>query len=695
MDIDRELLTSLSTRYRMEGIIGSGAMGIVMRAIDQTLERPVAIKVMDPRGVSSEHNARFVREAQVLASLSHHRVLRVFDFGTVGSFAYLVMELLSGVSLAARLEQGALDDKETLSVLKASLEGLAYVHARGVLHRDLKPSNIWLRDQKDVVLIDFGLARQVVVDGETVLTATGAVIGTPSYLPPECLRGEAASARGDLFSLSMSALRVWTGVDVHSLDPGSRGASIPQVLSSLATGSYHGTAERLIGGRGNLGRVILRGLRHDPGERYATADAMLAALDPTSGAAQRLSVRSRARPATVSLASAPSAGPGASAALPPARKRLAAMVIGLIVLIAATGGVVSVTRAPRAPAPAPTTASHGRSTAPTAGPVAGAVDPGRPTALTPVLGLRVRPLEQSCYVYFWSSRPIRVEATCLDERSRVAAGAVAETAPATTHRVIVGGLRPGTDYRLVLASGQPDRWVRVSPVRFRTLAARTREVFLKPIGTWESLLDKTDRQLVRPLRLVGDEADLPAILSELQRRQDESFWSEALHAMSAIASPESVPTIRRGIELFDRPGKAEEKLLEQAIGTLETIGGEGASDALADLCRSALASRPWKAWAMWIRARAARALTLVDPDRAATLYGQLVKQKEHRSTAIFGAGALALPWFEPELQRAAREQLPVTHNPLLHVALGAAVRFGGRASLGLVEDSLRRGGLSA
>jgi serine/threonine-protein kinase len=194
-------------RYRIVEEIGRGAMGAVFRAHDPQLDREVAVKVISASlaGESlpgGEAEARFLREARLTARLRHPGIVSVHDAGREGPDLYLVMELVEGESLAARLARGAYPAaSEALEIVAQAAEALAVAHAAGVIHRDMKPGNLLLAPDGRVKVGDFGVAKAV---GEsTELTRTGMLVGSPAYMAPEQIKGEALDGRADLFSLGV------------------------------------------------------------------------------------------------------------------------------------------------------------------------------------------------------------------------------------------------------------------------------------------------------------------------------------------------------------------------------------------------------------------------------------------------------------------------------------------------------------
>ncbi len=205
--------------YRIVREIGRGGMGVVLEAEDEDLKRRVAIKVVALERASDPPTARarFLREAQATAAIDHENVVPIYHVGQEGGVPYLVMPLLRGESLQARLQrEGPLPVAEVIRIGREVATGLAAAHARGLVHRDIKPANIWLEGEPGASaiggrakILDFGLARSE--DGSERLTAPGAIPGTPAYLAPEQVDGLPADARSDLFSLGATLYECATG----------------------------------------------------------------------------------------------------------------------------------------------------------------------------------------------------------------------------------------------------------------------------------------------------------------------------------------------------------------------------------------------------------------------------------------------------------------------------------------------------
>ncbi len=202
----------IAGKYELRGTLGSGAMGTVYDALDRNIERRVAIKVVkrpspgDPEGV--EAHGRFRREAQAAGRLAHPNIVGVYDYGENAEAAWIVMELVEGGSLKDRLDRKErFPVAEIVRIMEQVLAALAYSHARGVVHRDIKPGNIMLAGDGAVKMADFGIARLE----NSSLTQIGTVMGTPSYMAPEQLRGETVDARADIWAAGVMLYQLLTG----------------------------------------------------------------------------------------------------------------------------------------------------------------------------------------------------------------------------------------------------------------------------------------------------------------------------------------------------------------------------------------------------------------------------------------------------------------------------------------------------
>jgi tRNA A-37 threonylcarbamoyl transferase component Bud32 len=195
--------------YKIQREIGKGGMATVYLAIQESLGRPVVLKVMGTNlETTPEFSKRFLNEGHVLASLTHPNIITIFDIGIAEDFLYISMEYLGGGSLAPRIAQG-MNPESALDIVRQIGAALAFAHAKGIVHRDVKPANILYRDDGAPVLTDFGIAKQA---GDSELTSTGTILGSPYYMSPEQAEGRVAlDGRSDIYSLGIIFYEMLTG----------------------------------------------------------------------------------------------------------------------------------------------------------------------------------------------------------------------------------------------------------------------------------------------------------------------------------------------------------------------------------------------------------------------------------------------------------------------------------------------------
>jgi len=246
----------------------------VHAAVDERLGRRVAVKLLDAelaQSVDPAGRERFLREWRTASSFHHPNVVTVFDAGEDGGDLYLVMELVEGPTLADRLARGGpMPVQDAITVATQVLAGLAAAHAAGVVHRDVKPANVLLAPSGEVKLADFGIATRLDAIGSSV-TAVGLVVGTPGYLSPERLRGEAPNQAADVYSVGVMLFEMLTGqLPFPGASPGERTAGVsrraPDVRSLRADVPSA------------LASAVARALSFDPGERQQSADQFAAEL---------------------------------------------------------------------------------------------------------------------------------------------------------------------------------------------------------------------------------------------------------------------------------------------------------------------------------------------------------------------------------------------------------------------------------
>ena len=252
--------------YELLEEIARGGMGVVYKARQVSLNRPVALKMILAGQLAGDKEVqRFYAEAQIAANLQHPHIVAVHEVGEYHGQHYFSMELVEGQSLAELIRDNTLEPKRAAGYVKIVAEAIQYAHEQGTLHRDLKPSNILIDSLDRPRVTDFGLARRTEVDAR--LTATGAVLGTPSYLPPDQASGQRGRVgpASDVYSLGAMLYELVTG-----RPPFRAATAIDTILQVLNSAPL---APRLLNPKidRNLETIILKCLAKDPAERYATA----------------------------------------------------------------------------------------------------------------------------------------------------------------------------------------------------------------------------------------------------------------------------------------------------------------------------------------------------------------------------------------------------------------------------------------
>jgi ActR/RegA family two-component response regulator len=255
--------------YAIVKEISTSNFSSVFLARSERLRRNVILKVMN-RGTSPrelDDAERFQREYEIISSIAHRAIAEINDFGTLPEYKYLAMEYIPCGDLRDRL-RNPLSIDESLYYLRSIAEALRVIHVFGILHRDLKPANVMLREDNSPVLIDFGLARRSLEDADT--TGAGQELGSPYYISPEQSQGQRVDARTDLYSLGvmfyemLTGQRPYNGRSAMAIMAQHAGSPIPILPPNVAM--QQALLDRLMAKR--------------PEERYASADALLADLDP-------------------------------------------------------------------------------------------------------------------------------------------------------------------------------------------------------------------------------------------------------------------------------------------------------------------------------------------------------------------------------------------------------------------------------
>ena len=259
----------LDGRYAVRSRIARGGMATVYLAVDQRLERDVAVKVMHA-GLSADEDfvRRFIREARSAARLSHPGIVQVFDQGEDDGIVFLAMEHIAGRTLRDLMrERGPLSAREALDVLEPVLDALAAAHRAGIVHRDIKPENVLLADDGRVKVADFGLARAV--STSTVASQTGVLLGTVAYLAPEQVERGVADARSDVYAAGVLLFEMATGSKPFE------GETALQVAYQHVHDDVPAPSTRAPGVAPLVDHIVLTAAAHDPDERPNDARELL------------------------------------------------------------------------------------------------------------------------------------------------------------------------------------------------------------------------------------------------------------------------------------------------------------------------------------------------------------------------------------------------------------------------------------
>lgn len=259
-----DLWETADGRFRIDRELGRGGMGIVFKAWQKDLGRPVALKMLPTaQTLGEEDRARFLREARAAAGVSHPNIVAIHEFGEWGDVPFLVMEFVEGETLADRLRGRPLSATSAVEVILPIAEALAEAHRRNILHRDVKPGNIFLTKQGAPKLGDFGLAR---IRGEVSLTNAGDILGTPRYMSPEQARGtrRLVGAASDVYSLGTTLYECLCGVPPFI-------GSVQQVISKVIGEEPLPVRRRNRGVPADLETIVMTCLEKDPHRRYRTA----------------------------------------------------------------------------------------------------------------------------------------------------------------------------------------------------------------------------------------------------------------------------------------------------------------------------------------------------------------------------------------------------------------------------------------
>jgi len=266
----------LVDHFEIVGLIGQGGMGCVYKAFDRDLGRTVAIKTLHGIDEHAPHSlARFKREAQAASRVVHPNLVIIYSSGNFGATPYIVMEYLSGRSLAAEIAGGPIPVERTVDILVAACAGVYAAHRAGVVHRDLKPGNIFLAHTpmgETPKILDFGISR--IGDDNSSLTGTGDVVGTTYYLAPEQAAGREIDARVDQYALGVILYECLTGVRPFT------GSAVFTIMRNIVDGIFQPPSNLRPEIPRALEAVILRAMRRQPNDRFAHVRDLGLALVP-------------------------------------------------------------------------------------------------------------------------------------------------------------------------------------------------------------------------------------------------------------------------------------------------------------------------------------------------------------------------------------------------------------------------------
>lgn len=355
-------------------------MGAVYEAVHVELGKKVAIKALLPQlSANSEIRERMIREGKAAAKLRHPNIVDIFDVGTEEGVTYLVMELLEGEDLSARLKRtGALTAEQAVDLLVPVLSGLGIAHQHGVLHRDIKPANLVITrgpyGEEILKLVDFGIAKTSAVDTERDLTHTGAIMGTPQYMSPEQVGAERhLDGRADQYSMGVILYQALAGQT-----PFTRSDSLYSIMSDVVHGRYKPLHQQAPHIPPDLCSVVEKAMATSPEDRFESAMHLGAALLPYASERVRLQLGPAFAEPQMELAQVPEAawvaptgsthhGPSRVMWPPATHRTRQLLAVGAAALLGAVGLWYGVqTEASSLEAPAPPTSAQALETAPPA-----------------------------------------------------------------------------------------------------------------------------------------------------------------------------------------------------------------------------------------------------------------------------------------------------------------------------------------
>ncbi|MBI4862438.1 MAG: serine/threonine protein kinase [Candidatus Riflebacteria bacterium] len=694
--------------YRIIAPIGQGGMGQVFRAEHEVLHREVALKVLHPRALGDEKAAhRFRREMKLACGLRHQNLVRFYDGGTIDEIAYLAMELVAGEGLDRLLiRKGALSWRQAASLALSIADALAYLHDNGIIHRDIKPSNVMLGDDGVVRVLDFGLSLKA---DSTRVTEDGSLVGTLLYSAPELLLGAQTSAASDLWALGCVLFALLFG------GPPFFASTAHDYVSRILDESVAlPAAPQLPPG---LCQLVLQLLEKDPSRRVGTAAQVRDRLSdlfcepgegpPMSndaargpGPEGRTTVRTHQHP-TKPLPPTRGSDDWADRAAEPPTERLPTPARGVstppstplrlrrlrvalpLALVVAAALVVAWRSTP------PPGAAGGR-----ASPAGGHRLP-----MTQVLGLRLRPVEDSIAVHAFTTAPARLHVDCqLSSQGSATATAATEATTGRVHRVVVTGLQPDRVYTIVVRGVEPGPAVWLAPMTARTLSVDDRQSVLAYLSARAAMGHDTAEETLHNFQRVASDADVPQLREMLTRCRVHTTFTAGFYLVGTLGSPAlsdwtlgALDPVWTGTYSFSPVAMVE------AMRALESLGSPGAVEALVRFCQVSSSQGVTRGVVTMdaCRFRAARALGLVDPGRAGSLFVAMASSEELRPVALAGAAWMRHPLFGAtvlDLLGKAPEEVPAR---TLRAVVAAGLRMGGPGVTALARVALRHPGLTA
>ena len=257
-------------KYRVVAKLGRGGMGTVYRAVDETLDREVAIKILNPEFADSDVMKRFRAEASMLAKLNHPAIATIYELHRSDEDLLMVMEFVPGESLDQFVQRnGPVEPERAAYLLAQVLDAIGHAHAAGIIHRDLKPSNVMVTERGAVKIMDFGIAR---VRGAEHMTTDGYMMGTPAYMSPEQVLCQDVDGRSDLYSVGVMFYRLLTGKLPFEADTAI--GMVQKQISDMPTPARLHRADLPAWAVA----IVDRALAKSPADRYQTAEELRKAL---------------------------------------------------------------------------------------------------------------------------------------------------------------------------------------------------------------------------------------------------------------------------------------------------------------------------------------------------------------------------------------------------------------------------------